>query len=278
MKQTPSPLPVVMTFAGTDATGGAGIQADIETLISLGCHPAPVVTAITVQDTEKLHRFEPVAASLVIEQARAVLEDMPVAAFKIGMVGSVENIEAIHSILTDYPDIPVVLDPLIAAGGGGELSDDDMIDAMVNLLFPLATVLTPNSLEARAFAPQAESLDDCAQELLDLGSEFVLITGTHENTLHVVNLLYGEGRLLESYTWERLPESYHGSGCTLASAIAGLLAQEMSPTMAVQEAQEFTWESLKHANRLGMGQELPNRLFWAFDDEDDRDTVHEHLH
>lgn len=252
-------LPVVMTFAGTDPSGGAGIQADIETLVSMGCHAAPVVTAVTVQDTNQLFEFQAMEATLVVEQARAALEDIPVAAFKLGMLGSVENIEAIHTVLMDYPDVPVVLDPLITAGGGGILSTDEIIDAMVNLLFPLTTVLTPNSEEARAFAPEADTLDACAQELLELGSEYLLITGTHENTPHVINNLYGDGQLLESYTWDRLPGAYHGSGCTLAAAIAGLLSQGLPPMTAIHEAQEFTWESLNHGYRIGMGQHIPNR-------------------
>ncbi|MCK4587821.1 MAG: hydroxymethylpyrimidine/phosphomethylpyrimidine kinase, partial [Gammaproteobacteria bacterium] len=196
-----STIPVVMTFAGSDPSGGAGLQADIETLASMGCHASPVITAVTVQDTRQLFRFQPMDASLVIEQARAILEDIPIAAFKIGMLGSVENVEAVHTILMDYPDAPVILDPLITAGGGGNLADDELIDAMVSLLFPLTTVLTPNSEEARAFAPEADNLDACAQELLDLGSEYILITGTHESTPHVINRLYGDHRLLESYTW-----------------------------------------------------------------------------
>jgi hydroxymethylpyrimidine/phosphomethylpyrimidine kinase len=260
-------MPVVMAFAGSDPSGGAGLQADIETLASMGCHTTPVITAVTVQDTQQLFRFQAMDASLVIEQARAVLEDIPVAAFKIGMIGSVENAEAIHTILMDYPDAPVVLDPLIAAEGGGELANDELIDAMVNLLFPLSTVLTPNSEEARAFAPEADTLDACAQELLEMGSEYILITGTHENTPHVVNNLYGENRLLESYTWDRLPARYHGSGCTLAAAIAGLLSQGLPPTTAVLEAQEYTWTSLENAHRIGMGQHIPNRLFWAHGEE-----------
>lgn len=261
-------IPVVMVFAGCDSTGGAGIQADIETLASMGCHAAPVITAITVQDTQQVQGYTAIDAALIVAQARAVLEDMPVAAFKIGMVGSVENVEAIHTLLQDYPDVPVVLDPVRAAGGGGELADEEVVDAMVTLLFPLTTVLTPNTLEARALAPEADTLDACAQEILESGCEFVLITGAHENTAAVINTLYGNRRQLESFSWERLPASYHGSGCTLASAISGLLAHGMEPFTAIHEAQEYTWETLKHGYRIGMGQYLPNRLFWAREDED----------
>jgi len=270
MNEIPS-TPVVMSFAGTDPSGGAGLQADIETLISMGCHAAPVVTAVTVQDTQQLFRFQSMDPIMIIEQARTVLEDVPVSAFKIGMIGSAENAEAIQSILLDYPDVPVVLDPLISAGGGGELTDDELIDAMVDLLFPLATVLTPNSEEARAFAPEADTLDACAQELLEMGSEFILVTGSHENTPHVVNNLYSESRLLESYTWDRLPGVFHGTGCTLASAIAGLLAQGLPAITAILEAQEFTWEAINNSYRIGMGQNIPNRLFWARDDDDEKE-------
>ncbi|MEJ2142558.1 MAG: hydroxymethylpyrimidine/phosphomethylpyrimidine kinase [Gammaproteobacteria bacterium] len=265
---TETPLPVVMSFAGTDPTGGAGIQADIETIISMGCHACPVVTAITVQDTQNLQRFKSVDSSLLVEQARAVLEDIPVDTFKIGMLGSIENIEVLHTLFIDYPDIPVVLDPVLAAGGGREMASNDMLAAMVELLLPLTTIITPNSIEARKLAHNADSLDACAVELQEMGCEYVLITGSHENTEHVQNRLYGNHRLLETFTWERLAHNYHGSGCTLASAIAALLAQGLEPFMAIHEAQQYTWETLQHANRIGMGQWHPNRLFWARDDNE----------
>jgi len=266
MSQT-NEIPVVLTFAGNDPTGGAGILADIETIASMGCHAAPVITALTVQDTQNVISFEEVDSILVMEQARAVLEDMPVSCVKIGMVGSAENAAAIHSVLADYPEIPVVLDPVLRAGGGTPLADEELVDAMIELLFPLATVLTPNSQEARRLCSEADSLDACAQELMDMGCEFVLVTGTHESTPEVVNKLYGNKRFLEAFQWSRLPESYHGSGCTLASAIAGMLAHGVDPFTAIHEAQEYTWEALKNGYRLGMGQHLPNRLFWARDEE-----------
>jgi len=266
---TETPVPVVMVFSGTDPSGGAGVQADIETLASMGCHTAPIITAVTVQDTVNIKHYEAMDPTLVVEQARAVLEDMPVSAIKIGMLGSVEIVEVIHTLLMDYPDIPVVLDPVVAAGGGGMLADDDILDAMVTLLFPLTTLLTPNSIEARAFAPEADSLDACAQEILENGCEYVLITGTHENTTSVNNSLYTEQELVEVFSWDRLPNSYHGSGCTLAVAIAGLLSQGLDPLTAVYEAQEYTWETLKYGYRIGMGQYIPNRLFWAHGEDFD---------
>lgn len=261
-------IPVVMSFSGHDPTGGAGIQADIEAIASMGGHCAPIITALTVQNTESVMRYQACDAALLVEQARAVLEDMPVAAFKIGMIGSIENVEYIHSLLMDYPGIPVVFDPVLASGDGGSLSETDISAAITSLIIPLTTILTPNSNEARLFGSNSDNLDACAQEILDIGSEFVLITGTHENTPTVQNTLYTQNRERETFTWDRLPLSYHGSGCTLASAIAGLLAQGLDPVSAVNEAQEYTWECLQQGYRLGMGQCLPNRFFWARGEEE----------
>lgn len=268
MPESPD-LPLVLAFGGMDPTGGAGLQADIESLASIGVHCAPVTTAVTVQDSQALKRYQAMEPSLVIEQARAVLEDMPAAAFKIGMMGSVQNVEAIHSILMDYPHLPVVLDPLLEAGGGGALGDDEVPEAMATLLFPLTTVLTPNSHEVLRFATEADSIDAGAMELLETGCDYVLVTGTHESTPHVVNTLYSGHQVIETYTWERLPASFHGSGCTLASALAGMLAQGLDPVMACLEAQEYTWEALQNGYRLGMGQLHPNRFYWARDADGD---------
>jgi hydroxymethylpyrimidine/phosphomethylpyrimidine kinase len=274
--------PIVLTFAATDPSGGAGLQADILTIASMGCHPLSIVTAITVQDTSGVDDVQPVDAEMVADQARAVLEDMPVAAFKIGLLGSVENIAAIAEVISDYPDIPLVLDPVLSSGRGDELANEDMVDALRELLLPQTTILTPNSMEARRLVQDEEnevddpSLAECAKRILLLGCEYVLITGTHEHTPKVINTLYGERGLVRSDNWPRLPGIYHGSGCTLASAIAALLANGLPMEEAVREAQEYTWEALKYGFRPGMGQHIPDRLFWARDEdeEDEEETRH----
>jgi len=261
--------PAVLTFSGLDPSGGAGSQADIETLISLGCHCCPVVTAITSQDTCNIKNFSPTLPTMVVEQARAILEDIQISAFKIGMLGSVENVESIHSILMDYPDIPVVFDPIIAAGGGGNLSSDAIIEASISLLLPQTTLVTPNSLEAREYSPGADSLEACAHELMELGTEHVLITGSHERTDSIQNRLWGNQRFIADFTWERLPGQFHGSGCTLAAATAGLLAHGVDMVTATRNAQAYTFNTLKNARRLGMGQLIPYRMFWADSDQDE---------
>ncbi|SMB23513.1 Phosphomethylpyrimidine kinase [Sterolibacterium denitrificans] len=277
---SPTP-PIVLSFAASDPTGGAGIQADIMTLSALGCHPLSVITAITVQDTAGVDGMLPIDADWIDDQARTLLEDVPVAAFKLGVLGSLENIAVIASIVADYPDIPLILDPVLASGRGDQLVDEDMVDAMLQLLLPQTTILTPNSLEARRLAQDPDdeteegesgqageaemTLADCARRLIAAGSELVLITGTHEHTHpgQVSNTLYGRHGIVRSDKWARLPGSYHGSGCTLASAIAANLAHDMDIVEAVRGAQEYTWRTLAAGFRPGMGQSLPDRFFWA---------------
>lgn len=267
--------PIVLTFAATDPSGGAGLQADVLTLSSLGCHALSVVTAVTVQDTVGVEEVYPLDAEWVADQARCVLEDMPVSVFKIGLLGSVEIIAAIAEVVSDYPEVPLVLDPVLASGRGDELASEEMIVAVRELLVPQTTVITPNSLEARRLAQEDAddndypALDECARRLLTLGSEFVLITGTHENTPEVVNTLYAREGVVRSDSWQRLGASFHGSGCTLASAIAATIANGLDVPEAVRDAQEYTWQTLSAAYRAGMGQHIPDRLFWARDEDDE---------
>jgi len=252
------PPPVVLCLSGHDSTGGAGIQADIETVSRLGAYPCSVITALTVQDTHNVRKVLPQGAEDFLEQALAVLRDIPVAAVKIGLLGSVDIVCAVHELLGAAGGVPVVLDPILAAGGGTNLANGTLIDALRHKLIPRATVLTPNSPEARKLTGRND-LGDCARDLLALGCPNVLLTGTHEDDREVVNRLYRAAGT-KTYRWPRLPESYHGSGCTLASAVAALLAQGRDIESAVSEAQDFTWRALNDGFRLGGGQWLPNRF------------------
>lgn len=262
--------PLVLSFAASDPTGGAGIQADIMTITGMGCHPLTVITALTVQDSVGVEDVLPVDADYVIEQARCILEDMPVQAFKLGVLGSVENIGVIADIISDYPHIPVIVDPVVASGRGDELASEAMLLALREFILPQATIITPNTMEARRLASNAggedydeSSMAECAARLLEMGTEYVLITGSHASTPQVINTLYGAEGVLRADPWERLPGSYHGSGCTLASALASALAHGMDMLNAVFEAQGFTWQTLVSGFRPGMGQYIPDRFFWA---------------
>jgi hydroxymethylpyrimidine/phosphomethylpyrimidine kinase len=197
------------------------------------------------------------------------------------MMGSVEAIAAIAEVIADYPDIPVVLDPVLASGRGDQFADEEMIEAMIGLLLPQTTLLTPNSLEARRLAQEIgeggeaaqrePGLAECAHRLINAGCEYVLVTGTHEGTPQVINTLYGSHGTVRTDRWDRLSGSYHGSGCTLASAIAAYIACGENLAEAVMAAQEYTWHTLAAGFRPGMGQFSPDRLFWSREEDDEAD-------
>jgi hydroxymethylpyrimidine/phosphomethylpyrimidine kinase len=228
-----SPPPFVLTFAASDPTGGAGLQADLLTLAALGCHPLSVVTALTVQDTRGVESIDAVDAALVERQAAALLAETKVAAFKLGVLGSQANARAIAAIVASHPRVPLVVDPVLASGRGDTLASDALI----------ATLLGGE------------------RALLDRGCRYVLVTGTHEKTSDVVNTLYDAGGKVREDRWPRLPGSYHGSGCTLASAAAAQLAHGLPVADAVRQAQEFTWNSLSAGFRPANAQFIPNRFF-----------------
>jgi hydroxymethylpyrimidine/phosphomethylpyrimidine kinase len=245
--------PIVLTFAASDPTGGAGLQADLLTLAALGCHPLSVLTGLTVQDTSGVEHLEAIPADLVARQARALLAETRVAAFKAGVLASADNVRAVAAIAAGHAGVPLVLDPVLASGRGDALASDAVRSALLEALVPRATVLTPNSLEAARLGG--------AQRLLALGARYVLVTGTHDDTPEVINRLYDAGGLVREDRWPRLPGRYHGSGCTLASAVAAALAKGRGVPEAVREAQEYTWQALAAGFRTGAGQLLPNRFY-----------------
>jgi len=276
-----STIPNVLIMSASDPTSGAGMQADIQTVSSLGCHPLTVITGLTVQDTKGVHHVSPVESKLFEAQAQTILDDSKVDLIKCGMLSSEENIHVLAKLLKEYPNIPVVLDPIMASGRGDELTSESMRQLMIELILPRVTLLTPNIMEARQLVKLDDqkkdiSIDEAAKRLLASGCENVLITGAHEATDDVVNRLYLYDGETESYAWKRLPHEYHGSGCTLASAIAAYVAQGLSLKQAVEEGQEFTWHTLESAIQTGQGQRIPNRFFWMndFDDSDDDPTHH----
>ena len=252
--------PIVLSFAASDPTGGAGMQADLLTLASLGCHPLSVLTAFTAQDTNGVHAVHALEARHVAEQARILLADVRVDAFKLGVLGSAANAAAVAAVLADFPDVPVVCDPVLASGRGDPLADEAAIAALRERILPQSTVVTPNGVEARRLAGETD-LGACARRLLSMGCEYVLVTGGHEDSAEVINTLYDGGGTVREDRWPRLPHAYHGSGCTLASALSAALASGASVAEAARDAQEFTWQSLSAAFAAGAGQYIPNRSF-----------------
>ncbi len=249
--------PIVLSLSGHDPTGGAGIQADIEMLFRLGCHPCTVITALTEQDTCDVRRLYPQKPADFLAQALTLVHDLPPAAIKIGLVGTSALAASVAEIVDRFPDVPVVLDPVLAAGGGRELGAVDLLSALRDVLIPRCSVLTPNTHEARRLTGQ-DNLDRCAAQLLGFGCGAVLITGTHDDSDEVVNRLYSRSDT-RCFRWPRLPETYHGSGCTLAAATAGFLAHGLPVGEAVARAQAETWNALEAGYALGRGQWLPDR-------------------
>lgn len=225
-----------------------------------GCHAAPTVTALTVQNSIDVSDFRVLDADWVLAQAEAVITDLTISGIKLGMLGSVEMVDTVVRILKRLPGVPVVCDPVLRAGGGGSLGKDDVGYAMRERLLPLATIATPNLPEARILAELPEGTpDQCAEKILPF-CQHLLITGGHGDEREVLNRLYSRDGSFQSFTCERLPGSYHGSGCTLASTLAGRLALGESTMQAVETALAYTWRTLRDADRPGAGQHFPRRL------------------
>ncbi|BDT57610.1 hydroxymethylpyrimidine/phosphomethylpyrimidine kinase [Massilia varians] len=242
-------VPTVLVFAGLDPGGGAGLAADIAAIGALGGHALPVVTALTVQDNNRVHEVQPVDAGLVLRQAEALVACCGIDAVKIGIPGSRENAAAIARLLRRLraadPGLPVVLDPVLASGHGDALGKGSAIAALAGLL-PLATVLVPN-------LPEAAALDA-------LPCEHVLVTGGHGEGDMVVNRWLHGGVEQRAWRWPRLPHSYHGSGCTLAAAIAARLALGEPMAQALERAQDYCHQTLAQAFRIAPGQRIPRRI------------------
>lgn len=257
---TPPSRPIVLCLSGHDPSGGAGIQADIEAILAQNCHAAPTVTALTVQNTVDVTDFRVLDREWVLAQANAVLQDMPVSSIKLGMLGNMEMVDTIIEIANQNPHLPLVCDPVLRAGGGGTLGKGDIAYAIREKLFPLATISTPNLPEARILAELPEgSADECAEKLLKY-CKHLLIKGGHESDPVISNRLYTQQGKKHIFTCARLPGNYHGSGCTLASALAGRLALGEELISAVKSALDYTWRTLRDAEAPGHGQYIPRRI------------------
>ena len=258
-----SQKPIVLVFGGHDPSGGAGIAADISTLLALGCHPAVVITAVTVQNTQEVSGYRLLEPDIIEAQAKALLDDMQIGAFKTGMLGSAEIVKAVAGAMATAPHIPVVVDPVMSADRGGTLGDRDLVTALQTDLLPRATLITPNVDEClRLSAPHDQELDQAARGLLGLGCKAVLLTGTHAPTTTIIHRLYQASTdQIGTSEWPRLEGIYHGSGCTLAAAAAANLALGMQTEAAVNSALGYVWQALNHAYTAGRGQYIPDRLW-----------------
>ena len=252
--------PVLLCIGGHDPTGGAGIQADAEAARAAGIHAATVISCMTAQNTAGIRDLWPQDPAQIESQCRLILADSQVNAIKLGLIGSSRLARWLCQFVDEHPDLPLVLDPVLASGAGQSVVDADLFNQIRHHLLGRCLLATPNLPEARALSG-AQAPEDCARVILASGCRWVLITGTHAETAEVTNHLYGHDGSHQAWRWLRLPHSYHGSGCTLASAIAARLALGQPMVPAVAAAQEFTWHSLQTATRTGREQWTPNRLF-----------------
>jgi hydroxymethylpyrimidine/phosphomethylpyrimidine kinase len=250
-------IPVVMAVGGLDPSGGAGLVADVQTLTQFGCHAATVMTANTIQDTHSVKSFQPQSAQLVREQLEVVFGDLHPSVVKTGMLVNAEIIDALIAVLQKHPQTMLIVDPVLSSNVGESLSEHSLIYALRERLLPLATLVTPN-------IPELSTLTgvegDPAAGASKLDKSDCLVTGTHRNTEAVINAYYKKGRLYREWTWPRLAHEYHGSGCTLASAIAAGIAKGQDPETSIDAAQRYVFNSLQSAFSPGGGQHIPCRL------------------
>ncbi|MFC3152440.1 hydroxymethylpyrimidine/phosphomethylpyrimidine kinase [Litoribrevibacter euphylliae] len=255
--------PVILTFSGLDPTGGAGIQADITSHALVNSHCCPIITSYTSQDTHNVYSVYPLSSDIIEQSTRCLVRDVGPQAIKIGLLGSTDIVltvaELIREIRIDCPQLPVVFDPVLAAGGGTNLSSDQLLEAIREHLLPVCSLITPNTYEACRLA-ELTNADQAAKSLVT-DNLSVLLTGTHDESDkdRVHNRLYTQASETE-WHWERLPDEYHGSGCTVASLVTGLLGHGMPLIEAVEQAQTLTIKALEDSYAIGHGQRIPNRL------------------
>jgi len=233
------PVPAVLSIAGSDSGGGAGIQADLKAFARCGVHGMTAITALTAQSTVGVEAVEQVSPEMIVAQVRAVAEDIGVDAVKIGMLGNAATVAAVVEALGYVGEAPVVLDPVMVAESGARLLDDDACDALVNDLLPLIAIATPNIPEARALAGLGDdaSQEDLARVVQALGPKAVVVTGGHSEAL--VDLFFDGDEPVEIPGERHAGEAAHGSGCTHSSAIAAFLARGAQPLQAAAAARQL---------------------------------------
>jgi hydroxymethylpyrimidine/phosphomethylpyrimidine kinase len=265
--------PLILTFGISDPVGATGIQADLAAFAALGCHGLSVLTGLLICDTARVEDIDEVDADWVVDQARVLLEDMPVAAFKVGALTSIEQASAIAEIVSDYPDVPLILDPFLSSLPDSGLADDDMLMAIRQILVPQASVLLVSQVELARMAETwreggaGDMLAADVAELTGMGCAMVLVTctgaGGKGDSATISNTLFDENGALDTFNWPHLAGPFVGAGSTMSAALAAMLAQGLAPAAAVRAAQEYANGALANAQRFGMGKLVPNKFFRA---------------
>lgn len=251
--------PIALTIAGSDSGGGAGIQADIKTFSALGVFGCSAIASLTAQNTLGVQGVLPIAPAFVQQQIHSVLSDIHVGVIKTGMLATADIIAAVAESLRTYPQIPFVLDPVMVATSGDRLLEEDAIQTLIEKLLPLATVITPNLHEAAVLlntsaAQNLAQMQTQGEKIIALGARAVLMKGGHTDGDKATDLLITAAGV-DAFSAPRLhTKNTHGTGCTLASAIAAGLAKRLSLSDSVSQAKEYLHQSLMHSEKLHIGQ------------------------
>jgi len=249
------PADTVLLFSGLDPSGAAGIVADIETINQFGMTSLPIITTLTVQNSQEVKLVEATSQTLIEAQFQALTEDIAFQTVKIGLLGSLEQIKTIIQLLDTRPELSIILDPVITSGNDEALLDEDAINVMRNELVPLATILTPNLTELSRLAP---GLDE-QSAVSSLDCPWILVTTADNSETDIEHRLYHQSELVGQFPYNKLPGKYHGSGCTLSSAISALIASDVPVKIACKRALDYTYQTLLSAKKLGKMQYHPNR-------------------
>ena len=247
----------VLLFSGLDPSGAAGVSADIETINQFGVTPLPIITTLTAQNTQRVLSLEPTKSSLLELQFKLIDEDISFNTVKIGLLGSPYQVKVISKLLRDRRGVNIILDPIISSSTEHVLSSNEMIDAMKKDLIPLCLILTPNLAELNALAPGLNE----ESAISSLNCPWVLLTTSDSSEIQVEHRLYHDSNLIRKFTYKKLAGQYHGSGCTLSSAIAALVALDVPVEDACEKALDYTYQSLLSAKKVGKMQYHPNRTF-----------------
>lgn len=252
--------PVLLCLSGHDPTGGAGVHADIEAAGAQGVPAMTVITALTVQDSRDVRTVRPVETALIGDQLETLAADADIRAIKIGLLGDAAQV-ALVAAWIERLRVPAVLDPVLRAGGGSELAGRGLQDALARDLLPRVTLATPNAAEARRLAklPGDAAADRAGAALIATGCANVLVTGGDEASGEVINTWHRRDGAARRYAWPRLPETFHGAGCTLAAAIAARLVLGEPLEAAIENGQRWTQDSLARAFAIGRGRRIPGR-------------------
>ncbi len=252
--------PAILCFAGLDPSGGAGLQADIEAIANCGGHALPIATCITVQNTCRTLSVHAINTNILTQQIDALLQDIKVSACKISVIPNTEIVNVISTTIKKFTDIPIIYDPVLEASHGSRFTNQETLTAIKSMLLPHVSIVTPNKREINALINKNIMHIPDAAEICKYGPDYVLATGADEDTKHVHNCLLSIKGIEQQYEYTRLAEQYHGSGCTLSSALACFLSQGYSVTDATLKAQDYTYQTLQHAIAIGTGQWIPSRI------------------